>query len=466
MTPEGRLAARPRATTPHVQQQLAAIGSAEVIVVVRPRAGAAASASGLRALAGHFSRSERSQPEALRTALVQSFAAGAPGGRAARARARAAPKPVRTYPNLGVMLGTVDRAGLAALEAHPDVDAVCGAPPFGLIAPKVVGAARLTKDVTWGIEALGVGELWRQGLSGAGVRVAHLDTGVDAAHPALRGALDAYAEFDELGELEPAARPNDSGEHGTHTAATIAGRAVAGRSVGVAPGAKLASAQVIEGGNVVARVLGGLDWAVGRGVRVLSMSLGFPGWWEDFLPIVQILRARGVLPVIASGNEGPGTSRSPGNYAEALSVGACDQAGRVASFSSSQSFARPRDPIVPDLVGPGVNVISAKPGGGYQALSGTSMATPHVAGVAALLFEAKTGASVDEVERVLLQSCRLPAGQVPDRAGHGLLDARDAFSALTGIPLSRGTARAGAKGSKGAPRPKKKRAARPPPRRG
>jgi subtilisin family serine protease len=143
---------------------------------------------------------------------------------------------------------------------------------------------------------------------------------------------------------------------------------------------------VIEGGDVLARVLGGMDWAVGQGVRVLSMSLGLRGWWDDFQGLTRLLRERNILPVFAIGNEGPGTSRSPGNYPESLSVGAHDPEWKVAEFSSSQRFTRRRQPLVPDLVAPGVGVVSAKQGGGWQVMDGTSMATPHVAGAGVLLM--------------------------------------------------------------------------------
>lgn len=249
----------------------------------------------------------------------------------------------------------------------------------------------------------------------------HLDTGVDGKHPALRRALAAFAEFDDFGRrVRPIPRPHDTDDHGTHTAGTIAGRPVQGRSIGMAPKALLCSAIVIEGGDVVARVLGGMDWAIGQGVKILSMSLGFRGWWDDFLPLTRILRARGILPVFAVGNEGPGTSRSPGNYSEALSVGAVDPNRRVASFSSSDRFRRLRDPVVPDLLAPGVDVVSAKPRGGYQAMDGTSMATPHVAGLAALLWQARPAASVARLEQAILRSCVLPPGASPARYGKGI----------------------------------------------
>jgi subtilisin family serine protease len=340
---------------------------------------------------------------------------------------------VRFYPNLGVLLGFVDRAGLARLRAAPEVTAVTGAPALSPIHPTRRAMAAPGRGATWGIRALGVPALWAQGLTGRGVLVGHLDTGVDGRHPALRGVLGAFAEFDDLGrEVRPSPRPFDSGEHGTHTAATIAGRPVAGRHVGVAPGARLVSALVIEGGDVVARVLGGMDWAVGRGARILSLSLGFRGFWEDFLPLTRVLRARNVLPVFAVGNEGPGTSRSPGNYPEALSVGAADRDGRVAEFSSSQRFRRQREPLVPDLVAPGVDVVSARPGpgGGYQAMDGTSMATPHVAGLAALLMEARPDRSAAEIETALFRSCALGRGMRRTRANRGIPDARRALAAL------------------------------------
>src|SRR5262249_25198705 len=154
------------------------------------------------------------------------------------------------YRNLGIVYGTVDRDGLAALKAEPGVKAVRSAPQFSLIRPVAAAAAQPTAPTTWGIDALGVPELWNQGLSGAGVAVAHLDTGVDASHPALKSAVVKFAQFDLTGRQIAGAEANDSDQeyaHGTHTAGTIAGRPVQGKHVGVAPGAALHSALVIEG---------------------------------------------------------------------------------------------------------------------------------------------------------------------------------------------------------------------------
>jgi len=428
-----------------IEQELAARGVSQVLVILKrppqstgvalahPAGTTAATSLGwsLRSLARHFVSSELSQASQLMGAAVAGRALRSSvrlGLRGARARPMIPPV-ARFYPHLGVVLGTVDRTGLASLRASRAVSRVVGAPQLELIRPRNAAPASLTTTHTWGIRDLKVPEVWDVGFNGKGVRVGHLDTGVDGRHPALRGALARFAEFDDFGrQVIPAPAPFDSDDHGTHTAGTIAGRPVRGRSIGVAPGARLASALVIEGGDAVARVLGGMDWIVGLGCRVLSMSLGFPGWWDDFLDITRILRERNVLPVFAVGNEGPGTSRSPGNYAEALSIGAHDRHGRVTYFSSSQRFRRSKDPVVPDIVAPGAAVISAKPGGGYQQMSGTSMATPHVAGLAALLIQAAPRMPVNELETAILESAELLDGMSAARAGRGAPNAAKALA--------------------------------------
>jgi subtilisin family serine protease len=400
-----------------INQDMKAAGVAQVLVFLKPDADKAASS--VKANIGdHFRKSEFS--------ITSAVAAGSP-----KLKASSSPA-MRYYPNLGVALGTVDREGLAALRADKaNVDKVSGTPPLRLIRPREVTAASLTSTYTWGLKTLEIKDLWDQGLSGKDVIVGHLDTGVDGGHPALKNALFDFTEFDELGkEINPKPKAYDSGEHGTHTAATILGRSVGGKYIGVAPKAKLASAMVIEGGNAVARVIGGMDWAVGKGIKVLSMSLGFPGWLPDFMGLTRIIRARGILPVFAIGNEYAGYSRSPGNYWQALSVGACNEQMEVADFSSSQLFNRKKDPIAPDLVAPGVSVISAKPGGGYQAMDGTSMATPHIAGLAALLWEAKPTASVSEIENAIYGSCQLLPTMSQMRANRGLPNGPRALSLL------------------------------------
>lgn len=343
-------------------------------------------------------------------------------------------KPYRWYPGLGLMLGAVDAAGLDALNADGRAKDVQGAPQFSLIRPVGTRARRKSFSASYGLKLLKVPELWDRGLEGSGVLVGHLDTGIDGRHPALRGQIAHYAEFDARGDEVPNATPVDSGDHGTHTAGSIVGRAVGGRMFGVAPRAKLASGMVIEGGNVVARVIGGMEWLVAKKARLLSLSLGLRGFWPDFQVVAAALRRNGILPIVASGNEGPGASRSPGNYPNVLSVGACDKTIAVADFSCSQRFARPDDPLVPDIVGPGVDIPSCVPGNAYETMSGTSMATPHIAGLAALLLGARPSATVDELEAAILQSCALHS-MLSERANRGLPDGLRALEILTGAPV-------------------------------
>jgi subtilisin family serine protease len=347
-----------------------------------------------------------------------------------KASRRATPA-VSYFPLLNVALGYVDRGGLRRLAADRAVEDVYHADQLSMIRPVRVAAASPRARLTWGLRRLGVKALWDQGVTGKGVRVGHLDTGVDGRHPAIKNRITAFMEFDFNGNRVPGSNPHDTDEHGTHTAGTICGGKVRGMAIGVAPEADLCSGLVIEGGKALLRVLAGMEWTLEQHVRVLSMSLGFRGYTPFLLAVTQRLRQQGVLPVFAIGNEGVGTSRSPGNYAEALSVGAMDRKGAVAPFSSSITFSRPIEPNQPNVVAPGVDVVSAKPGGGVQSMDGTSMATPHVAGVAALLLQAKPGATVEQVEQAIQSTCLSLSDQSPLRYGFGLVNPRAALNVLT-----------------------------------
>ena len=275
-----------------IEEQIRATGVAKVIAVVKAGLATGGGAGLATAVAA------RSTTESVAAALASYFVLGphsqqgalaaavAPTGRGRAARPREVPR-VRFYPALGVLLGTVEPDGLQQLRADARIQAVHSAPPLSLVRPVRTAKAPKPRKVSWGLDRLGIPALWRHGLSGKGVLVGHLDTGVDGTHPALKGAIKHFAEFDWQGDPVPGAKPSDSGEHGTHTAGTIAGRAVGKTAFGVAPGAKLASAMVIERGDVIARVLAGMDWAVSLKVRILSMSLGLQGYTEDFLPLTR-----------------------------------------------------------------------------------------------------------------------------------------------------------------------------------
>jgi subtilisin len=407
----------------NLEDTIAAAGYAKVIVSLST--GLAASGDGTE-LEKHFIIPSESQMESLIAAASRSAS-----------KQEGHPLPLqkhrmRVYPHLNLALGFVDAAGASALASSNQVDRVEEAPELSLIRPVAARAARLSAAPTWGIKRMRVPELWAQGLGGSGVIVGHLDTGIDGTHPALNGGIAAFAEFDLAGDQVPGAQPWDSGDHGTHTAGTIVGRSVPKGAFGVAPRAQVASAMVIEGGQVIDRILAGMDWIVANGARILSMSLGLRGFTPAFRTVMDALRNADVLPVIAVGNEGPNTSRSPGNYDNVLSVGAINADEEVADFSSSQTFLRPTDPLVPDLVAPGVDVLSCVPAGRYAKMSGSSMATPHVAGLAALLLEAEPAASAGDLEQAILGSCERPASMPQARANRGVPDALAALDLLRG----------------------------------
>ena len=430
-----------------IQNDLKATGLANVIVVLQQPATAAASVAdfkaiskkAVRALSGSLTDFFEGEKDiaAIESAAAASLAKvkAVVGKLKKKTTVRAAG--MRVFENLGIVLGTVDRDGLKKLQQHDNVASVHSAPQLSLIRPvrreaaaSLASAATSVGGFTWGLDRLGVPALRAQGLTGKDVLVGHLDTGVDGTHPALQGAIAQFAEFDLNGDPVPGATAHDSAEHGTHTAGTILGRKQGSVEFGMSPGASLVSGMVIEGGKVIDRILAGMDWAVGLKVRIVSMSLGLRGFDDSFLPLTRILRQRNILPVFAVGNEGVRTSRSPGNYAEALSVGFYDENDQVADLSSSQRFLRAKDPRVPDLVGPGVNIASSVPGGGFAVMDGSSMATPHIAGLAALLMEAKPDATADQIEAAIFASCVLPATMNVTRANRGIPNGPTALANL------------------------------------
>ena len=208
------------------------------------------------------------------------------------------------------------------------------------------------------------------GLHGKGSLSATSIPASTANHPALKGAIQTFAEFDNLGfEITPAPKPHDSGEHGSHTAATIAGRAVQGRNVGMAPEAMLACALVIEGGTLSRRPR--RDGLGGRpaGARA-RMSLGFRGWWEDFVPITADPAEPPVLPVFAVGNEGPGNEPVPGTTRSRSRSGPWTRTTRWPISRRASGSSGRGDALVPDLIGPGVGHF-CQAGRRWQDMDGT-----------------------------------------------------------------------------------------------
>lgn len=275
-------------------------------------------------------------------------------------------------------------AGIAGLEVVEN---------FTLHLPSPVLAAAAPPPSDWHLTQIGA---WATGATGQEVLVGILDTGIDATHPEFAGRPIHFAEFDSNGNLISTV-PRDAGDHGTHVAGIVAGV-----TRGVAPDASLAVAAVLtgpQGSGSLVQVLNGMNWLITHpfrgqtiGVDVLNASLGAPGFHPFLQTPVRSGRALGILTIAAAGNDGlsAGFHGSPGNYPNVLGVGATDITDRVAGFSAWGVAPPPAGPAypVPALSAPGVAVDSAKPGGGFQRKSGTSMATPVVTGVAAQRLQA------------------------------------------------------------------------------
>ncbi|MFI0203688.1 MULTISPECIES: S8 family serine peptidase [Streptomyces] len=266
---------------------------------------------------------------------------------------------------------------------------------------------RVKANLKESVPLIGAPEAWAAGYTGKGVKVAVLDTGIDAGHPDFAGLIDGTASF------VPGEAVTDVNGHGTHVAGTIVGTgaASAGANKGVAPGADLFVGKVLggpEGSGQDSWVMAGMQWAAESGADIVNMSLGdsYPTDGSDPMSqAVDALSAQyGTLFVIAAGNSGPESISAPGAAASALTVAATDKQDRLASFSSTGPLAH-SGAMKPDIAAPGVDITAARSQqmssgeGLYRTLSGTSMATPHVAGAAAILAQQHpdwTGARLKE----------------------------------------------------------------------
>jgi subtilisin family serine protease len=356
------------------------------------------------------------------------------------------------------------------LFSRPEVDRVLESPilrPLPEPLPQARGGSNAPTSTPWNLQMIGADRVWSElGVTGKGVIVGQSDSGVDGGHPEIadsyrgRGGKDEYSWFDPWYHTSA---PTDIGGHGTHTLATVLGD-----HVGVAP-----DAQWIGCVNL-ARNLGNPGFYLdcmqfmlapfpqngdplhdGRpelGAQVLNNSWGCPPMEgcdpNAMLTAVSALRAAGIFVVASAGNDGQGgceTIKDPiALYDQVFTVGAIDESGVLAPFSSLGPVeVDGSGRVKPDIIAPGVEVLSAFPGGTYESASGTSMAGPHVVGVVALMWSANPAlvGDIGRTQQILdqtaspyqraLPTCVRP-GKPNDGVGYGVVNAYEAVKSAMG----------------------------------
>jgi len=343
------------------------------------------------------------------------------------------------------------------LAGHPAVDRVLHNPmlrPLPEPLPPASGQADRPAEPAWNLTAIGADRVWGEfGVTGAGVVIGQSDSGVDWRHPELQASYRGRAGEHAYHWLDPwngSPEPTDRGGHGTHTLGSIVGQ-----TTGVAPGATwYACANLPRNLANPALYLDCMQFMLAPypagqdpfragdpslSADILNNSWGCPDIEgcdaEALLAGVAGLRAAGIFVVASAGNEGPSCesiSDPPAIYEAAFSVGAIDQAGQLAYFSS-------RGPVTvdgsqrskPDIVAPGVEILSAYPGGSYEYADGTSMAGPHVVGVVALVWSANPAliGRIEQTEAILRQTAQpfngelVGCGPAANEVGQGVVDA-------------------------------------------
>ncbi len=316
------------------------------------------------------------------------------------------------------------------------------------------------RNIEWGVSLVHGDKVWEDfNLKGEGVTVGIIDTGVNYRIPAIKKQYKGYDPATDTsdpkyykdfvdGKTEPEA--DHINDHGTHVAGSIVGEEGENLNrIGVAPGAKYISARVLDdnGGDTAALLAAG-QWMLEQKPDIINNSWGGDNSADPwFFEMAQAWREAGILPVFAAGNQvsgeplpGPGSISNPGNMLNVFSVAAVDINKKIGSFSKKgpSAFDENGNIIKPDISAPGVQVRSVDATGKYVSWNGTSMATPHVVGVAALVKQANRNLGVSELEDILRQT----AEPLTDRSysespnmsyGYGLINAYDAVAKAKGI---------------------------------
>jgi len=329
-----------------------------------------------------------------------------------------------------------DKATVQTMANHPAVKRIIWDAPVEVPETQETTGTPDMGPYTYGLKNLKIPEVRTSfGLTGKGVRVGHIDSGVDGEHPALKGRITLWKDFAETSQT-----PVDKNGHGTHTAGTIAGGIVNGTAIGVAPEAELIVARGI-GGSSLSNLLKSMQWmldpdgnpATKDSPRVVSMSWHTGAGNQDaFYEAIDAFKAAGIIPCYSAGNAGTSGITHPKEHPDCIAVAAVDEKDVIASFSSrGPATFKGQEQKKPDWSCPGVDVYSSTPGGKYGKKSGTSMAAPHCAGVIALMLQADPTLTCGRVKEILIQTSLDLGPQGWDGGyGHGRLNAFDAVSAV------------------------------------
>jgi subtilisin family serine protease len=306
------------------------------------------------------------------------------------------------------------------VAAQPEVEEVAADRDYRIEAPSTAAAKQALQAIEWNIDRIRASLVWSTfGVRGEGVVVANIDTGVQFDHPALvrqyrgntgSGFSHAYNWFDPSSVCgNPSLAPCDNNGHGTHTMGTMVGDDGAGNQTGVAPAARWIAAKGCEASSCSrTALLASGQWLLaptdlaGQNPRpdlrpqIVNNSWGGGGGDTFYQATVQAWVSAGIFPAFSNGNSGSAcaTSGSPGDYSESYSVGAFDAANAIAAFSSRGASAFGAQ-LKPNIAAPGVSVRSSVPPSSYSSFSGTSMASPHVAGTVALMWSAAAALAGD-----------------------------------------------------------------------
>lgn len=290
------------------------------------------------------------------------------------------------------------------------------------------------------------------GLTGKGVGIAIIDTGV-YTHPDLTKPTNRIIAFKDF--VNNKQNPYDDNGHGTHCAGDAAGNGYSygGKYKGIAPDANIISVKVLDGagkGNT-SNILAGMQWVLDNkekyNIRVVSLSLGdkvsLPNNVDPMVRGCEKLTANGLVVVVAAGNDGPErrTITTPGISSSVITVGALDDKRTfdtkddvVAEFSSRGPTQSGK--TKPDILAPGVNIVSLNKGSSdgfskpYRTASGTSMATPMIAGASALILEKNPSLTPDEVKSLMLKNAKKIGNESIYAQGHGILDLKSTIKSI------------------------------------